>query len=693
MPAKIRHWPEYEGIRLTRNYDHDEGRPGLFILSQHDRDGLAGLAGESGWRVIASRRPAEAEQRFLASHVQVVMIDTRRSRSPEMLVAPFAGAVEATGGALIAIVREGGESDVPAILTAGATHYLAEPFNLSAFAATLASAHRLVERVRGGLRPAGNGHAIRRSDALRWHLDRATGKLELSEALAAELGNDVSPTGRSLLRSLSGPDRVAAISAIRLVAQGGGTAAFAHEMMGKGGNRVAHHLRAEKGSIVGEVELLSRESALRRRGQRDYLTGLSNRAEALTWLDRALLEGETPPILLLLSISQLDRVNTAYGQMAGDALLSRLARRMEPLVEELAGADALLARMTGTEFLIGLLGEKGGGSGLERGKFLARRLVAAVGQPFNAGDHLIRLTGRCGIAAAGKGDDAVRLLRHAAAALADARQSDGEGIRIFTRQRHSREVDPDRLEADLRLALDRGEIGIVFQPQYATEDDRLTGVEALARWIHPDHGPLGAGVLFATAERSDFLLPLSAHIHAEALQLAAAWPASLEGLRLSINVTAADISQPEFLESFLALVDHSGFPRERLTVEITESGLVDDIDAVALLLSRMRSEGLRVAIDDFGTGYSSLAYLKSLPLDYLKIDSGLAQDIAGSARDRIIVRGVIQMAKSLGLAVIAEGVETEQQLSLLAREGCDIYQGFLRSPAVSSDELRQLIED
>ena len=216
-------------------------------------------------------------------------------------------------------------------------------------------------------------------------------------------------------------------------------------------------------------------------------------------------------------------------------------------------------------------------------------------------------------------------------------------------------------------------------------------MEALARWNHSQYGPLGAGILFTTAERSDYMLPLSAHIQAEALRQAAAWPRALSDLRLSLNVTAADIAQPGFLSEFLALVDRAGFPRSRLTVEITESGLIEDVSAAAALLTALRGEGLAVAIDDFGTGYSSLAYLKNLPLDYLKIDSGLAQDISGTARDRIIVRGVIHMAKSLGLKVIAEGVETEQQLDLLAHEGCDYYQGFLRSAGVSSDELVALV--
>ncbi|CAN5164634.1 hypothetical protein BH10PSE12_BH10PSE12_24830 [soil metagenome] len=689
---------------MTRRQEHGDGRPGLFILSPADRDGLAALAGQQGWRTIAARRVKGAEQRFLASDAQIALVDTRNAKTAEAMVKGLATAVEACGGAMLAIVDPEREAMVPALIAAGATHYLRAPVTPESFAAALASAQRFVDRLGGGAQQRGSRHAIQRSDALTWRLDRHSGLVTPSAELAARLGLRRIPLSpRSLLRALPASDRSGALAAIRDAALHGAAAAFAHDVSGPTGRRAAHHLHADQGGIVGEVELLPGTLphmlsgvGRRRPEDRDMLTGLSNRTAAVAWLEAALTSDAPPPVALLLSISQLDRTNAAYGQMAGDALLSRLARRIERLVEDIAGPEGLTARIAGTEFLIGMTSTAPGEAGTERAKFLARQMVAAIGQPFSAGDHLIRLTGRCGIAEARKGDDAIRLLRRAATALADARQSDGEGIRILTAAtvqggRHSHEVDSDQLETDLRLALDRGEIGIGFQPQYATADDSITGVEALARWTHPVYGPLGAGALFAAAARSDFLLPLSAHIHAQALRLAAAWPAALSHLRLAINVTAADIAQPDFLRDFLALVDRSGFARERLTVEITESGLIDDMETVAALLDRMRGEGLRVAIDDFGTGYSSLAYLKSLPLDYLKIDSGLAQDIAGNARDRVIVRGVIQMAKSLGLAVVAEGVETEQQLALLAREGCDFYQGFLRSPAVGSGELVGLV--
>jgi len=655
----------------------------LFILSPGDRDGLSQAAQAIGWRAIGARRPRDAPQRFLRSEAQIALIDLRQGGDPDALLAPLVPAMEAGGGALILLLDAAEEARVPALLAAGATHYLLAPFTPDGLHAVLASAQRLVERLGGEQGARQRAQRIRRGDALYWQLG-SDGLLRVSEALARHLALDAPTlTPAALMRQLPRAERVGVLTALRAMARTGRPASLAHGLPDRPGDRLVHHLRIEDGQIAADVEWLSDQHE-RDSSSRDYLTGLRSRQAALEWLDRRV---GLPTTVLLLSISQFERMNAAYGQVVGDALLGRIARRIERMVDDVA-PGAMVARIAGTEFLVGLAGEPGNG---DRATFLARQLIGAIGRPFSAGDHLIRLIARCGIAQARSEDDATHLLRRAGMALADARQAGGEGIRILSADKQSRQVDPDRLETDLRLALDRGEIGIVFQPQYPVHSELISGVEALARWNHPHYGPLGAGILFATAERSDYMLPLSAHILGEALRQAAAWPRALADLRLSINVTAADIAQPRFMPDLLDMVDRSGFPRARLTVEITESGLIHDVDAAARLLRALRSEGLAVAIDDFGTGYSSLAYLKSLPLDYLKIDSGLAQDIAGTARDRIIVRGVIHMAKSLGLKVIAEGVETEQQLDLLAREGCDYYQGFLRSAGISSAELVALV--
>lgn len=658
-----------------------DGQRAIFILSPGDRDGLSSLVRQAGWRVIAARRSTDAAQRLLNSDARIAMIDMRGVKSGDVrLISAITPAVDAGGSALIALVDADAVASVPALFDAGATHYFAAPFSFDELGAILASAQRLVDRLGGGAAHSRRAQRIRRGDALFWELDSPSGMVRLSESLSQQLGLErqiISPAG--FIRCLPRSDRRSIVAALRGMMRSGRVEAFAHTAPGRQGDRLVHHLRLADGTVAADVEWLSDKQGIEI-AARDDLTGLRSRPAAIDWLERRAGSATT---VLLLSISQFDRMNAAYGEVVGDALLGRVARRIERMAED-AAPGAIVARIAGTEFLVGLTGEH---ATSDRATFLARQLIGAVGRPFSAGDHLIRLTARCGIAQSRSDDDATRLLRRAGTALADARVGGGEGIRIFSAEKRSRQVDADQLETDLRLALDRGEIGIVFQPQYPVSGEQMTGVEALARWNHPQYGALGAGMLFATAERSDYMLPLSAHIQAEALRQAAAWPVGLSHLRLSINVTAEDIAQPGFMPRFLDLVDRSGFPRARLTVEITEGGLIQDVDTATRLLTALRREGLAVAVDDFGTGYSSLAYLKSLPLDYLKIDSGLAQDIAGTARDRIIVRGVIHMAKSLGLSVIAEGVETEQQRDLLAREGCDYYQGFLRSAGVSSAEL------
>jgi diguanylate cyclase (GGDEF)-like protein len=659
----------------------------LFILSAHDRDSLSAFVLEAGWRPVAARRAAGVEQRFLGSQAHLALVDARRGVTKALpAIAALAEAVEAMGGALLVLTDPGDSDRLPDVLAAGATHYLAEEVTRERLALALAFAHRHVERLGGGKVETRSRNAIQRSDALFWRHDAGATHVVLSAALAEHLGASAAALSpAALLRFLPRGERASVLALARQVVRGGAGAAFAHMLPGDPERRVAHHLHADGGTIFGEIELLPNGEG-RLPEEKDYLTGLSNRRAAQKWIEQALAgarSADQSPVLILLSIGQFDRMNAAYGHMAGNALLGRIGRRIERLVEEEQGGGVMIARIAGTEFLIGLPGE----TGTERAAFVAQRLIAAVARPFSAGDHLIRLTARCGIAEALAGDDAGRLLRRAGAALADAKASDSQSVRIRVRDDRSQAVDDDQLETDLRLALNRGEIEIVFQPQYAMADDRVTGVEALARWNHPKFGPLGASALFAAAERSDYLLPLSGHVQKRALEIAASWPDALGHLRLAINVTAADIAQPDFFETFMEQVDASGFPHDRLTVEITESGLIEDLAAASALLAKWRAAGLRVAIDDFGTGYSSLSYLKSLPLDYLKIDSGLAKDITASERDSIIVRGVIDMAKSLGLKVVAEGVETEQQLALLARKGCDFYQGFLRSGAVASGDL------
>lgn len=413
--------------------------------------------------------------------------------------------------------------------------------------------------------------------------------------------------------------------------------------------------------------------------------GTLSPAGARRWLERSVVGEGGPLTVLLMALPRFDLVNSTYGRNSGDVLLAQALERIAAVATTLFGNAAIVARMGGAEFLIAARDPEA------RADLAAEQLVADLARPYPIAATPVVTGVRIGIASAERDDEAGSLLRRASEALAEAKASDGATIR-----RVGAETDAafriEKLAIDLRHALDRDEIEVLFQPQVAIATGAVIGVEALARWGHGRLGELGAETLLAAADRADLVIALSDRIQAKALEAATRWPASLSGLRLSINLTAADIARPGFADLFLDRVDSSGFPRTRLTVEITESGMIEDLGAAATLLATLRRAGCRVAIDDFGTGYSSLAYLKALPLDYLKIDKHLAQDIEGTPRDRVVVRGVIEMARSLGLAVIAEGVETPEQLDLLAREGCNIYQGFLCAGALESTALAALVE-
>src|SRR5687768_7223096 len=672
----------------------------LFLLSFRHRDELTATAERAGWLAIAARRADNAESRFIASGASVAVVDARGAL-PEgkEAVRSLADPAEANAAALLVLLSRGDADALDTLYADGATHFLVSPFSEGQFLAALQYAHRHAERV-GGRRPLRRGEPEGRTGkpgSASWRWQPGSQTVELSPALARRAGLGEEAGQRisllELFRKLDPDGRKAARGAIdRLLATGQSTA-FAHkDGDGEGdGARLAHHVRVEGakdgGAVVGRTEaIVPLEGAAWQ--SRDPMTGVRDARAARAWIQRQLkAEGEGQPalVVLLLAVSRFDTINAAFGRPTGDAVLQAAARRIERLADS-DGRRRLVARIAGAEFAILLAAP----TSLGEGRFLAGQLVEALGRPFMSGDHVITLGSRVGVVASEEGEDAAGLLRRASAALAEAKSSEAGPVKVVDAGAASDSALGDQLEIDLRRALDQDEIEILFQPQVSVATRRIVGAEALARWRHPRFGELGAMTLFSVAERSDYLVQLSDHVQRKAVAAAAAWPEALARLRLSVNITAADIVRPVFADQFITLVADTGFDPGRLTVEVTESGLIEDLGAAGNLLARLRQGGLRVAIDDFGTGYSSLAYLKALPLDYLKIDKRLVEDISGSPRDQVVVRSVIDMARSLGLEVIAEGVETEEQLALLAREGCNLYQGFLCSPPVDVAALTRL---
>lgn len=367
---------------------------------------------------------------------------------------------------------------------------------------------------------------------------------------------------------------------------------------------------------------------------------------------------------IVVAPTSFEIVNAAFGRATGDQLVNAMDERLS---RALADYDSAAVR-GGATFTIVVAGDA------RAGDAAVGAVERALEPPFPIGDETIHLGARIGVARRSDDEPLDHLLSRAAEALARARTSDGATTRVAAQ---GSGVPLAALAADLHRAIERQEIEVRFQPQVRLADGRITGVEALARWHHPRLGELGAETLLAAAERAGLGVALSDHVQALALRRASGWPARLASLRIAVNVTPTDLSRGPFVDRFLARVREAGIAFDRVTAEITEGALIDDLDDATATLTALRAAGCRVALDDFGTGYSSLAYLTRLPLDYLKIDRSLTQTIAGGARDRVVVEGVLAIARGLGLETIAEGVETDEQRALLAARGCTFYQGFL----------------
>lgn len=440
--------------------------------------------------------------------------------------------------------------------------------------------------------------------------------------------------------------------------------------------------------------------------RRDPLTGLASAAHVHGWLELILAAPsayDPRAILLLIAIGRFGQLNAAYGRNIADAVLKEVAERLQAVVAASAAAaetvePRMVARLAGAEFAIVLPGPVR----LSDATHLAQQVNAAFEPAFAIGEHRIHLGCRIGIAVAetpaqpeAAGDSAATeaLFRHASAALLQARAREAGSIEVFQPAPGGERIPRMAgLEADLRAALATDQLEIVFQPQVEISSGRIVGAEALVRWHHPQLGELSAETLLEVADGAELAVLLGDRIRALALAVAVEPRPELAGLRMSINATAADLAADGFVDAVFAALDHHGFGADQLMIEITEGDLIANLEQAAASLDRLRARGIRIALDDFGTGYSSLAYLRALPLDFVKIDKRLVADFSGDSRDRIVVQSIIEMAHGLGMCVMAEGVENATQLAMAADAQCDWYQGFHCAPPMSADALAVFVK-
>lgn len=430
-------------------------------------------------------------------------------------------------------------------------------------------------------------------------------------------------------------------------------------------------------------EVRSAEARLDHLAHFDPVTGQLNRNafnEHMQLMAKRLQdEPEARMALLMLDLDNFKAVNDTLGHHLGDDLLRQAGQR---LFDMLRRSDAIF-RIGGDEFAITLFPVS---SSIEV-MAVAERILAAFRQPFPLGAQEVHASASCGI---GMFPDDARDLKvltsHADAAMYRAKRNGKNSFELFRSEMNDEMQRRHRIQIDLRSAVEHDELRLHYQPQAEPHSLRVVGVEALVRWQHPELGWVPASEIVSIAEESGLIVPLGRWVIRQAVRQAQAWrEQGIDGLRMAVNISARQARDEDFVDFIATALERTGGSPELLELEITESLLLDDTDRNVRFMRRIRDKGIRLAIDDFGTGYSSLAYLQRLPIGQLKIDMSFVRAIPGDGE--AITTAILAMAHSLGLSVVAEGVENEHQLDFLRRAGCDVVQGYLLSKPLAPDEM------
>jgi len=421
----------------------------------------------------------------------------------------------------------------------------------------------------------------------------------------------------------------------------------------------------------------------------DPLTHLPNRPMLFSRLEGAMLSAQRNRGLCALLLIDLDRfkdVNDSFGHLIGDSLLQQVAQRLKTRQRD----NEMLARLGGDEFALWLEEI----ARPEDAGRIASDIIALLETPwFLPNDAEVRMGGSVGIALyPGPASTPEELLQQADAAMYRAKKEGRARYQFFSSDLTENARRRIAMESQLRHAIDNGEMKLHFQPQIDSGSGRIVGAEALVRWHPPKGGLIAPDHFVPLAEETGLILALGRWVLRETCRIGRGWiDAGHSPHKLAVNVSARQLHNPGFAEEVLAILAETGFPAERLEIEMTESSLMPGQDEIVPQLQKLRSRGIQIAIDDFGTGYSSLAYLKRFPLDVLKIDRSFVENLAQRKDDREIITAIIQMGHTLGFRVVAEGVETVEQLAYLKEKGCDIYQGDLFSSPLPPSGFEALI--
>jgi diguanylate cyclase (GGDEF)-like protein/PAS domain S-box-containing protein len=539
-----------------------------------------------------------------------------------------------------------------------------------------------------------------------WDLDVAGGRVEFSDAARLVLAGFAVPSERveDWMERIHPEDRAAMQSELAAHIEGR-TPRFHNEhrlRVGDGAERWVlargrclrdgdGRPRRVVGTLTDTTVRKAAEQLLAHQIAHDPLTGLPNRAAFLDRLERALTRAHRGPeyrfAVIFLDLDRFKLVNDSLGHLTGDQVLVAVSRR---LVATVRPSD-LVAHLNGDEFAILVDHMR---APLDA-SVVADRIHQALREPFHAaGAQDVFLTASAGIALSDGGyGEPADMLRDADTAMYRAKTQSGGRTELFDPRMNELALARLRLETDLRLALDRRELRVHYQPIISLRTGQIAAFEALLRWTHPQRGPIGPAEFVPVAEETGLIVPICGWMLGECCAQVRAWHDRVEARRVSvsINLAALNISHPGIVGQVEVALRESGLDGRHLTLEITETVLMSDLAAVAAVLLELKRLGVELHIDDFGTGYSSLSYLHRLPADALKIDRSFVSALGGPEGDPVIVRTIVDLAHNLGRRVVAEGVETAAQLAQLRALGCEYGQGYFFSRPLPPEEAEELL--
>ena len=652
----------------------------------------------------------EALGRFRAEPFDLVLLDVRMPGSDGFAVCESIRKEPA--GADVPIVIMTGLDDVDSIrraYEAGATDFITKPIPwlvLSHRVRYLLRGSRSAAELRRSRERLANAQRLARMGS--WHLDFASGEIEVSDELRSIVGLPQTPDAPTLEHFLARvhPEDLGGLQAAAAACQGDGTPMHVDHriVLADGSERVlqtqAQLARDPDGRPSG-LEGTAQDVTDRRRVEEqirwlayhDSLTGLGNRLLFRDRLDLAVAQAgrtQTPFGVLFLDLDHFKRINDTFGHSQGDRLLQAVADRLvrsvreSDLVARLESPPAI-SRLGGDEFTV-LLTEVEDPGGLAK---VARRLLEVLRRPFSLGGHEVVITGSIGIAAwPSDGADGETLLRNADAAMYHAKERGRNNLQFYAASMNAVALQRLILETKLRSALERGELEVHYQPKVSRCGRHVAGVEALARWHDPELGAVAPTEFIPIAEETGLIGELGAFVLRRSCLDRVRWSErGLPPAPVSVNLSVQQFRAGGVVELVERALAETGLDPRLLELEITESMLLRDEKLVVAALVALRDRGVRVAVDDFGTGYSSLAYLRTLPVDSLKIDRSFVRDIAERPDEAALTAAIVSMGHALRLRVVAEGVEAEPQRALLEGWGCDELQGYLFARPMPADAL------